>query len=410
VNQHKNILYLSYDGMTDPLGQSQVLPYIIGLTKEGYHFTLISCEKKERYQQNQFIIENICTQNNIDWQPIFYTKKPPILSTIWDIYQINKKTKQLHQQQNFSLIHCRSYITALIGLGFKQKHGVKFLFDMRGFWADERVDGKIWDISKPHYKKVYNFFKRKERSFLSDADAVVSLTNNGKQEMLGWNIPQLNSDKISVIPCVADYNHFTIIDETTATKSALGIAPSTKVMSYIGSLGTWYLADEMVLFYKEFKTQYPDSVFLVLTPEPPEIIHNLAKKHHLKPSDFVIRFSTRKELPQLASIADFSIFFIKNSYSKKSSSPTKMGELLAMGIPVICNNIGDVKTITEQTNTGFCLEELNAESFREVIAKIDTLFHKTKKEIRENSQDYFLLEKGLASYSKIYKTVLNNEK
>ena len=77
----KQVLYLSYDGMTDPLGQSQVLPYIVGLTKEGYSFTLVSCEKKERYVQHRKIIEQICNDNNIDWQPIFYTKNPPVLST-----------------------------------------------------------------------------------------------------------------------------------------------------------------------------------------------------------------------------------------------------------------------------------------------------------------------------------------
>ena len=157
----KQVLYLSYDGMTDPLGQSQVLPYLIGLIKKGYQFTLISCEKKERYLQNKTIVQQICTENNIDWQPIFYTKKPPALSTLWDIFKLNQKVKQLHQQKQFQLIHCRSYITALIGLGFKQKHQIKFLFDMRGFWADERVDGNIWDLSKPHFKWIYSFFKQK---------------------------------------------------------------------------------------------------------------------------------------------------------------------------------------------------------------------------------------------------------
>ena len=41
-----NILYLSYDGMTDPLGQSQVLPYLAGLSKKGFRFHLISFENK----------------------------------------------------------------------------------------------------------------------------------------------------------------------------------------------------------------------------------------------------------------------------------------------------------------------------------------------------------------------------
>ena len=47
------VLYVSYDGMTDPLGQSQVLPYILGLNKKGYQFTLVSFEKPERLEKGK---------------------------------------------------------------------------------------------------------------------------------------------------------------------------------------------------------------------------------------------------------------------------------------------------------------------------------------------------------------------
>jgi hypothetical protein len=43
-----NVIYISYDGMTDPLGQSQVIPYLIGLTKKGHNISIISCEKTTR--------------------------------------------------------------------------------------------------------------------------------------------------------------------------------------------------------------------------------------------------------------------------------------------------------------------------------------------------------------------------
>ena len=36
------VLYLSYDGLTDGLGRSQVLPYIFGLEAKGHHFTTVS--------------------------------------------------------------------------------------------------------------------------------------------------------------------------------------------------------------------------------------------------------------------------------------------------------------------------------------------------------------------------------
>ena len=87
-----------------------------------------------------------------------------------------------------------------------------------------------------------------------------------------------------------------------------------------------------------------------------------------------------------------------------------MGELLAMGIPVVCNAIGDVKEIIEKTNSGICLEKLNKESFKSTIDKLDSLFNKNAEEIREESKQFFLLENGLKSYSDIYKKVLIDEK
>jgi hypothetical protein len=40
---------------------------------------------------------------------------------------------------------------------------------MRGFWADERVEGKIWNVKNPVYRKAYQFFKQKEKEFLTGA-------------------------------------------------------------------------------------------------------------------------------------------------------------------------------------------------------------------------------------------------
>ena len=145
----KNVLYLSYDGMTDPLGQSQVLPYIIGLSKKGYKFHLVSFEKPNRFTQNRKVIERICFENEIEWHPLIYTKRPPLLSTIWDVRKMKRISKKIHKKYQVDMVHSRSYISALVALSFKKKYRIPFLFDMRGFWADERVDGKIWNLNNP---------------------------------------------------------------------------------------------------------------------------------------------------------------------------------------------------------------------------------------------------------------------
>ena len=38
-------LYFTYDGLLDPLGQSQILPYILNLSEKGFKFIIISYEK-----------------------------------------------------------------------------------------------------------------------------------------------------------------------------------------------------------------------------------------------------------------------------------------------------------------------------------------------------------------------------
>ncbi len=411
MNKIKNILYLSYDGMTDPLGQSQVLPYIIGLTKQGYRFTLLSCEKEERFEQNKSIIEKICIDNNIDWQPVFYTKKPPVLSTVWDIYKLNKKAKQLHKKKQFSLFHCRSYITALIGLGFKRKHNVKFLFDMRGFWADERVDGGIWNKNKFPYKQVYSYFKKKEKEFIIESDAVVSLTYEGKRELLTWNIKELNESKISVIPTCADLKLFnlkkTSKERTLELKRELDLQPTDFILTYLGSLGTWYLLDEMLDFFKVLKTKNKQSKFVFFTADNPQLVWTSIKDKNIDSSDIRVRKLNRNEVPAYLSVTNLSISFIKPFYSKKASSPTKMGEIFGMGIPMVCNsNVGDVEQIVSENNCGIMIDDLNEVSYLEAVQKIDSLSVYNKSHYYNASEKVFSLEKGIENFNYVYKQIL----
>ena len=138
------ILYISYDGMTDALGQSQVLPYLCGLAQRGHQITLISAEKPEVFAAGRATIEKIVAEAGIDWLPTLYTKRPPIVSTLKDILKIKRLALSLQRRSGFDIVHCRSYIAAFVGLALKNKFGCRFVFDMRGFYADERVDGNIW--------------------------------------------------------------------------------------------------------------------------------------------------------------------------------------------------------------------------------------------------------------------------
>lgn len=405
LNQNKTILYLSYDGMTDPLGQSQVLPYLKGLAKEGFTFHLISFEKEERFDKFRSTIQAICDEAGIIWHPLKYTKKPPLLSTIYDVQRMKRLAHQLNKNNAFSIVHCRSYIAALVGLGMKRKFGTRFLFDMRGFWADERIDGNIWSLSNTIFKTVYNYFKRKEIEFFREADHVISLTHNGKQEIESWKEFKRNPPKIEVIPCCADLELFDPkkIDQQSIElkRSELNIADSDKIIGYVGSIGTWYMLPEMLDCFKVMKETDRSLKFLFITGENPQNIIDKAIEKSISQNDLIITSCLHKEVPLYLSIFDISIFFIRPTYSKRASSPTKQGEIMAMGIPLICNaGVGDTDKVVNDYKAGIVLQALNEESYRN-MPDPSTVFNRDR--TMKGAKEFYGLEEGVKRYLGVYK-------
>ena len=408
----QQVLYISYDGMTDQLGQSQVLPYVIELSKKGFRFTLISCEKKEKFEKNKDLIRTICSKNNIDWQPIAYHKWPPVFSTIWDIYSIRKLAFQLHLKKNFSLLHCRGYISSLVGLKFKIKYGIKFLFDMRGLWANEKVDAGAWNLNSPIYKKVYSYFKNKEKEFLIHSNHIISLTQKGKDELISWNIHQSVKNKITVIPCCVDTNLFNpeIVSPSHKLKwmNKLSIDENHQIICYLGSIGTWYMLDEMLDFYMVWRENKSKPKFIFITHEEHDKIIFKAKEKNIA-DEIILQPATRNEIPTLLSLAQLSVFFIRPTYSKISSSPTKLAEIMAMGIPIICNSgVGDTDKIISQFNSGCLVKEFNSNSYRKIIKNFNNIKFEPNK-IREKSQLNFDVNVATNIYSKIYNKLINQD-
>lgn len=391
------ILYLSYDGLTDPLGQSQILPYILGLTKKGFSFVIISFEKEEVLQKNQDAISAICRANNISWIICKYHKNPPIISTLFDLWTLWRKVKETFGTRSFQIVHCRSYITSLIGLRAKNRWGAKFIFDMRGFWADERVEGRLWNLKNPLYRLVYDFFKKKEKQFIIEADHIVSLTHNAKYEIESWGIASV---PITVIPTCVDLDLFDSDkikkEDQTHLRTKLGISEDSFVLLYLGSWGTWYHTEKMLDFFGELRKRKLTAKFLIVTTDTVDL-----EKRQFK-SDVIVASSSRKNVPLYISISDASICFLKESFSKKASSATKMGEIMAMNVPVIANKgWGDIDHMANEAPV--LLAELdNYGSFLN-----DTTFSKVN-DLRVFCETNLSLAMSIERYCKIYAELENN--
>jgi glycosyltransferase involved in cell wall biosynthesis len=438
-----NVLYLSYDGLTDPLGESQVLPYLCGLSDMGYQFTIVSFEKPDRLSKRLNEIEGICHQHNLIWLPLRYHKRPPILSTLFDLYILCRTAKRQHKLKKFKIVHCRSYLVSLTGLWLKKKFGLKFIFDMRGFWADERVEGKIWNLKNPMYSLIYKYFKNREKKFIRFADKVITLTENAKNEISGWRISNIGQaeiiQKISVIPTCVDTSLFDpgyiLSEDQMALRNYLGIDMKDNVFLYFGSLGTWYMMNEMMDFFYSVKKQVSNCKFLILTNDlhffyqhnsknkivdkismkiATHLTHNQSSAINISEEvqtdspvynsdngEIIITHCPRHLVPLYIGLSMMTIAFIQPSYSKKGSSATKLAESLAMGVPVVTNTgWGDIDILKSKSGMYF-ISKFSEEEYLRVIKDFynTSLDHSA---IRQSAINMYTLNYGIECYNNAY--------
>jgi len=353
-------------------------------------------------------IRKLCAEAGIAWVPLKYHKQPLIVSSMIDAAALQRAAIRLHRAAPFDLVHCRSYIPARAGLALKRRFGTKFLFDMRGFWPDEKIEGDNWNLGNPLYRAAYRYFKRLESRLLRGADHIVSLTEAGKSQLL--TRPELATDPapITVIPCCVDFDHFPLATDASraVARRTLGIAADAPVLGYLGSLGSWYMGNEMLDFFGVYRSRHPDARFLFVTPDSPDSIRAAAAARGIDRDRLIIRAASREEVPQYMSAADLGIFFIEPVFSKTASSPTKMGEMLALGLPLVTNaGVGDVEALVNDLGCGVAIHEFNDASYAAALDRLATLPGSALQR-RERALACFDVKLGIDRYDSIYRQLI----
>lgn len=401
-----NVLYLTYDGLTDPVGQSQILKYLVPLAELGYSFHIISFEKPAKFKLLGQEVQVELDRFNITWTPLNFTSSPPILSKIWDRVKFKAEAQKYCLKHSPDIVHCRSYAAAEVGEFLKQKFQSKFLFDMRGFWADEKADAGTWNRSNWFWERVYKFYKSKEKSFVVNSDHIVSLTKAGEDEMRTWSF--YSDVPISVIPCCANMEHFSLTDETKkqTARDLVKIPQDAFVVSYLGSIGAWYMFEEMLDFYSALKAKNKESWFLIVSNAKYDFVWDKIKNHMSDYSKIVVLNSSYSDVPKYMYASDVSLSFVKPVYSKISSSPIKNGEILSMGIPLVMSDIGDASLLSNEEGCMVC-SEFSKDAYDEIV---DVLLHPdssvASKNIRQVAHKFFRLDAGVEKYSSIYKDIV----
>lgn len=402
------VLYLTYDGLTDPLGQSQILPYLVGLTQQGHEFDLVSCEKPERPATEREQIAALCSEAGIRWQPLVYHARPPVLSTLRDIAAMRRKAAQLQRERGFDLIHCRGYVTPLVA----ERLGLPFIFDMRAFWPDERMESGLWRPEQPLLRAVYRFFKRREARWLNDAAGVVSLTEAARRILLARSDRTSSAAAIDVIPCCVDRSAFPPVTAQARelARAELGIDPEARVAVALGSLTGWYRLDRMLQLFAEQLRRDPKARMLFITRDDPAGIHRAAAAADVSEDALIIRAAQRSEVPRWAAAGDYGVLFGTAGPSQAARSPVKLGELMALELPIVTDRlIGDVAEIIDESGAGILVDDFDTAAYGQALDALAALKPDMQR-WRRSVARWFDLAHGIERYDDLYRRAATDRK
>jgi len=391
-------LYICYFPLTEPLVQTQVVAYLRGLAQRGHHIHLMTFEPAPMSSGERRIWRRRLKAQGIIWHHLRYHKRPSLPATVYDVMCGVTAALRIIRRYRLEAVHARSHVPATMGLILKRLTGCRFIFDIRGLLAEEYVDAGNWRQDSVPFRLTKNMEKR----CIENADGIVVLTERVRRALFEEKTNKL----VRVIPCCADLTQIEAqAAQRNAMRAELGLSDKT-VMIYTGKLGGWYMQREMVGLFSAARDVVPNLHFLVLTQSDAQLIVREFERYQVSPGDFTVTWVEPARIGAYLAAADFAISFIKPCPSKIASSPTKVGEYLAAGLPLVCTaGVGDMDAIIKDNQVGVTLSDLTPAAFHTAIRHIMALLDdaQTRSRCQQTAHEYASLQDiGVPRYDALY--------
>jgi glycosyltransferase involved in cell wall biosynthesis len=375
-------VYVSYDGALDPLGSSQIVPYVVGLSARGMRLSLVTFEKRARWGdvEARGALERRLDEAGVGWIPLTYHRRPRLLAKALDVAAGARAIRRA-AKAGAAIVHCRGDMAMAMARSSRSP-SARLLYDVRGFFADERVAGGSWSRGGIVDRAV----RRLEKGNWIRANGFVVLTEAALRE-LGRRHPSLPPHR--VIPTCVDLERF----------RAHGADAREFSVVYGGSMGSAYPSDAIVAFAR-IAARDMGAPALFLTPQQDE-----ARQAGAEPAWSEIHTVAPAEMPAWLRRCRAAFCLYRPGPYLAATSPTKIGEALAMGLPVAVNRgIGDLDGVIEGSSVGVLIDAFTAEAYAAASARLRALVLDpgTAARCRRVAEERFSLAAGVERYFSLY--------
>jgi glycosyltransferase involved in cell wall biosynthesis len=390
--------------------QTQVIPYLREIIKDGVEISLLTFEPEFRKKWTAADIEEqraALAEIGIKWHALPYHKRPSAPATAWDIFAGVRYVRKLMKREKFDILHARVHIPALMGALAREfsSHKPKLLFDIRGFFPEEYTDAGIW----PEDGLLYRSAKRVERWIMERSDGFVLLTEKARSilfpESVGTGFDKFGRP-VEVIPCCVDLpKRFPpeLIASRERSRQELGVA-DRRVFTHLGALGGLYLTKEIVDLLAEARNVDPSVFALFITQSDPQRVITMLEERGFSDADYFVDRVPPDRVGYYLIAADVGLSIVMATFATASRSPTKIPEYLAAGLPIIANKgVGDVDTLLADNGIGVRLDGFALDDYRNALDELNDLGSVSEK-CRATAASGFGLESiGGPRYRRLYR-------
>ncbi|MDR5903027.1 glycosyltransferase [Halomonas icarae] len=395
-------LYLTRNGLLEPLGQSQVFAYLRGLSRD-HTITLITYEKPDDWADSARVARAraACEAHGIRWLPQRFRKRPRIISPALSMLRMAWLVWREVRGGRAELIHARSYIPAAVALAVHRLTGVPFIFDMRALWPEELITaGRLRRGSLLHKAIAWV-----ERACLARGAAVVSLTHAAVAHLHHTYPQEFNGQRIAVIPTCADLERFTPASDRPE---------GPRVHGCIGTvLSGWFRTDWLASWLAVAAKRDASARFEIVTRDDAEQVRQALDPERRVGERLTIGPRAPEEMPEAVRGHDLSImFYAGGEVSELGRSPTRMAEVLGCGLPVVANvGVGDVAAIINEWRVGVLVEGPEPAQIGAALDALDDLSQDPElpDRCRRAAEAIFSLDAGTEAYRALYAKILTEQ-
>lgn len=368
----RSLTYLSMDSVAEGIGFSQVLAYVEKLAQRGLDVDLHTFEKKAPDHS----LERRLAAAGARWHVHAFGRFGPVGG-------VERVVRGAVAIRGAGLVHARSDLAAASALLARSR---TWVWDFRSFYVDQKIE--LGELKKGSLQE--KVLRRIERGSARRSSAIITLTEASLPKLAEVFGPSA-ADKAHVITTCVDLSRFTVTP-----------MPATADLRFLlaGTINSYYDVPRMIDLVDASRARRP-SKLIVVSPGSTTWSKMLDTA-----ADGSLQGSP-DEMPAITSNCHVGLCVCRDDVgiSLAGSMPTKIGEFLACGRPIIVNErLGDAGELVREHRCGVVLRDGSRAAMDECLEELDELVSDstTSDRCRSVAEEHFNLDAACDRLIDIY--------